>query len=159
MAWPTLSSTYNSVWVRMLRIWRCLFFFCSVDKAKNAKTFVIFTSPPLEHWASNYQVFSRMNWLCLRFKTESIEDQLWGLSYPIQITFMKNEEKGKQKCGAVEANFDLLQNTIMVGKGILVEAGRKPSLWSRRLLPILGVINKVGPGGQLLWRFGSRLFY
>ena len=118
MAWPTLSSTYNSVWVRMLRIWRCLFFFCSVDKAKYAKTFVIFTSPPLEHWASNHQVFSRMNWcwLCLRFKTESIEDQLWGLSYPIQITFMKNEEKGKQKCGAVEANFDLLQNTIMVRK-------------------------------------------
>ena len=68
---------------------------------------------------------------------------------------MKNEEKGKQKCRALEANFDPVQNIFMVEKkmtltGIFVEAGRKPSLWSRRLLPILGVINKVGPGGQLL---------
>ena len=29
---------------------------------------------------------------------------------------MENEEKGKQKSGVLEANFDLLQNTIMAGK-------------------------------------------
>ena len=124
MAWPTLSSTYNSVWVRMLRIWRCLFFSVQLIKQNMQK---LLWSSPHHRWNTELPIvkfFSRMNWcwLCLRFKTESIEDQLWGLSYPIQITFMKNEEKGKQKCGAVEANFDLLQNTTMVRKKWLWQA-------------------------------------
>ena len=45
---------------------------------------------------------------------------------------MKNEEKGKQKCGALEANFDPVQNIFMVEKitltSIFVEAGLAGSL-------------------------------